>query len=168
MTCVFVFVSVTGLDRLSRLSIRGKLVGQDAARVILFLCAAHFLFWYGAHLFENQPFAKPLEQFQTWDIINHDDPEGRIAIHDQLSKAPGKQLVFVRYWPQHTFQEWVHNAADIDASSTYGRATSALLKTPNFCVTIRIAPPWLLEPDARPPKLTHYAPDSTLQFETPH
>jgi hypothetical protein len=142
-------------------------VGREAALVILFLCAAHFLFWYGVHLFENQPFTRPLEQFQTWDIINHDDPEGRIAIHDQLSKAPGKQLVFVRYWPQHTFQEWVHNAADIDgAPIIWARDLGA---TEN-AELIRYYPDrsaWLLEPDARPPKLTPYVPDSTLQFETP-
>ncbi|HLM98995.1 MAG TPA: hypothetical protein VK335_06925 [Bryobacteraceae bacterium] len=167
VTCLFVLVSIAGLERLSRLSVRGRPVGQDAARLILFLGTAHFLFWYGVHLFENQPFTRPLEQFQTWDIINHDDPEGRIAIHNQLMKSPGKQLVFVRYWPQHAFQEWVHNAADIDGSPIVwardlGAAENAKL--------VRYYPnrsAWLLEPDARPPKLTPYVPDLALQFETP-
>ena len=167
LTCLFVLVSIAGLERLSGLSIGGKPVGQDAARLILYLCAAHFLFWYGVHLFENQPFARPLEQFQTWDIINHDDPEARIAIHDQLSKAPSKQLVFVRYWPQHAFREWVHNAADIDTSRIVwardlGAAENAklLLYYPNRSA-------WLLEPDAHPPKLTPYASVSAPQLETP-
>ena len=166
-TCLFVLIGIAGLERLSRLLIRGQSVGQDAARLILFLCAAHFLFWYDAHLFEGQPFTKPLEQFQTWDIINHDDPEARIAIHDQLSKAPGRQLVFVRYQPQHRFQEWVHNAADIDGSPIVwardlGAAENGKLVRyyPNRSV-------WLLEPDARPPKLTPYVADAALQFETP-
>ena len=36
---------------------------------------------------------------------------------NQLKQAPGKQLVFVRYWPQHIFQdEWVYNSADIDGA----------------------------------------------------
>jgi hypothetical protein len=165
--CLFVLVSITGLERLSRLSIRGRPVGQDAARVILFLCAAHFLFWYGVHLFENQPFTRPLEQFQTWDIINHDDPEGRIAIHDQLSKAPGKQLVFVRYWPQHTFQEWVHNAADIDGAPIVWARDLGTIENAKLVRYYPNRSAWLLEPDARPPKLTPYVPDSTLQFETP-
>ena len=167
VTCLFVLVSIAGLEQLSRLSIRSKPVGQETVQLILFLCAAHFLFWCGVHLFENQPFARPLEQFQTWDIINHDDPEGRIAIHDQLIKSPGKQLVFVRYWPRHTFQEWVHNAADIDGSPIVwardlGAAENAKLLRyyPNRSA-------WLLEPDARPSRLTPYKPDSAPPFETP-
>jgi hypothetical protein len=167
VTCLFVLVSINGLERLSRLSIRGRPVGQGAALVILFLCAAHFLFWYGAHLFENQPFTRPLEQFQTWDIINHDDPEGRLVIHGQLSKAPGKQLVFVRYWPQHTFQEWVHNAADIDGAPIVWARDLGAGENAKLLNYYPKRSAWLLEPDARPPKLTPYVPDSTLQFETP-
>ncbi len=168
VTCLCVLVSVVGLERLSRLSIRAAQVGQDAARIILLLCTAHFLFWYGLHLFENQQIVNSLERYQTWDIINHDDPEGRIAIRHQLAQAPGRHLVFVRYWPQHTFQEWVHNAADIDSSPTIwardlGAAENVKLirYDPNRSV-------WLLEPDAHPPRLTPYTPDSTLQLESPH
>ena len=167
VTCLFVLMSVVGLERLSRLTIRGKPAGRDAARLILFLCAAHFLFWYGVHLFDNQDFASALRQYHTWDIINHGDPEGRSAIRNQLAKAPGRQLVFVRYWPRHTFQEWVHNAADIDNSPIVwardlGSAENAKL--------IRYYPDrsiWLLETDARPPRLARYAPDLALQLEPP-
>jgi len=167
VTCLFLLVAVVGLERLNRLSIRGCAVGQDAASVLLFLCAAHFLFWYGAHLFENQPFTSALEQFQTWDIINHDDPEGRIAIYDQLLKAPRRQLVFVRYRPQHTFQEWVHNAADIDASSIVWARDLGAAENAKLLHYYPNRSAWLLEPDAHPPKLTPYAPGSVLQFETP-
>ena len=167
VTCLCVLVAVTGFERLSRLSIRGTPVGQDATHVILFLCAAHFLFWYGVHLLENQPFTRSLEQFQTWDIINHDDPEGRIEIHDQLSKAPGKQLVFVRYWPQHTFQEWVHNAADIDASPIVWARDLGAAENAKLLHYYPNRSAWLLEPDAHPTKLTPYTPVSALQFETP-
>jgi len=167
VTCLFLLVAVVGLGRISRLSIRGRAVGQDAASVLLFLCAAHFLFWYGAHLFENQPFTRALEQFQTWDVINHDDPEGRIAIYDQLSKAPGRQLVFVRYRPQHTFQEWVHNAADIDASSIVWARDLGAAENAKLLHYYPNRSAWLLEPDAHLPKLTSYTPGSVLQFETP-
>src|SRR5208282_4322631 len=82
-----VLVSITGLQQLPR----------DAARVIVFLCAAHFFFWYGRSFFD-QP-----------------SPAPRLAVNQQLAQSPGKQLVFVRYGPQHLFQnEWVYNAADID------------------------------------------------------
>ena len=154
ITCLCVLVSVAGLERLSRLSIRGRPAGMDAAVLILFLCSAHFLFWYGLHVFDNAEFSVALRQFETWDLINHDDPEGRIAIHAQLAKAPGKQLVFVRYWPKHLFQEWVHNEADIDAARIVwardlGAAEDESLRRYYPDRTV-----WLLEPDARPPRLT--------------
>jgi hypothetical protein len=154
ITCLCVLVSVAGLERLSRISIRGRPAGMDAAVLILFLCGAHFLFSYGLHVFDNAEFSVALRQFETWDLINHDDPEGRIAIHAQLAKAPGKQLVFVRYWPKHLFQEWVHNEADIDAARIVwardlGAAEDESLRRYYPDRTV-----WLLEPDARPPRLT--------------
>ena len=57
-----------------------------------------------------------MTRYETWDAINQGDPYGRIAVAKALAEAPGKQLVFVHYWPPHTFEEWVYNAADIDSS----------------------------------------------------
>ncbi len=47
IACLCVLISVTGLQLLSRL----RAGGGEAARVLLLLCAAHFLFWYGVHAF---------------------------------------------------------------------------------------------------------------------
>jgi hypothetical protein len=165
VTCLFVLVSVTGLERLSHMTIRGVPAGQDVAGLLVFLCAAHFLFWYCLHVFESQPFTAGMIRYQTWDAINHDDPEGRIAVNDDLAKAPGQQLVFVRYWPQHRFEEWVHNAADIDGARVVwardlGPAENEKLRRyyPN-----RTA--WLLEPDDRPPKLVPYQNEPTGEIQ---
>jgi len=155
VTCLFVLLSVTGLDWLSRRTLRGMPVGSAAARLIVFFCAAHFLFWYGLHIFDDQPFSREMRQYETWNAINHGDPLGRKAISDQLAQAPGRQLVFVRYWPQHIFQrEWVYNAADIDGARVVwardlGPAEDEKLRRYYPGRTV-----WLLEPDARPPKLT--------------
>jgi len=83
------------------------------------------------------------------------NPERRVAVNHQLALVPGKQLVFVRYWPRHIFQdEWVYNAADIDAS----RIVWARDLGPDEDEKLRRYYPdrtvWLLEPDARPPRLT--------------
>jgi hypothetical protein len=155
MVCLFVLASVTGLERLSGLTLRGMPVGRRVARLIVFVCAAHFLFWYGLHLFDGQPFSLAMRQYETWNAIDHGDPGGRAAIQEQLARAPGTQLVFVRYWPQHIFQqEWVYNAADVDGARIVwardlGGAEDEKLRHyyPDRSV-------WLLEPDARPPKLT--------------
>ena len=58
-----------------------------------------------------------------------------------LAQLPGKQLVFVRYSPQHIFQdEWVYNAADIDhAPSWCGRAIWARRKMKSSSAIIPIA-----------------------------
>jgi len=78
-----------------------------------------------------------------------------VAVQEQLERASGRQLVFVRYWPQHIFQqEWVYNTADIDGARVVwardlGASEDEKLRRyyPDRAV-------WLLEPDARPPKLT--------------
>jgi hypothetical protein len=104
---------------------------------------------------------KDLEQYETWDEVNHGDPDGRIAVNRQLAQAPGKQLVFVRYWPKHEVTEWVYNGADIDRQTViFARDLGAMENQ-----TLRGYYPdrtvWLLEPDARPPKLSPYRPIET-------
>ena len=84
LTCLFVLMSVEGLRRLK----------PEAAQALVYLCIAQFI----------------------WSLISDRPrvPEGRIAVNRQLAAMPGKLLVFVRYWPQHLFQnEWVYNERGI-------------------------------------------------------
>ena len=140
VTCLFVLVSVIGLQQLSRFS-------ALAARIILLLCIAQFALEYGLHVFSND----------SWSLALR-NPERRVFIGNQLARAPGKQLVFVRYWPRHIFQdEWVYNAADIDGARVVwardlGAAENEKLRRYYPERTV-----WVLEPDARPPRLTAYA-----------
>ncbi len=157
VTCLFVLVSVTGLHRLSQLTFRRVPIGRQPARLIAFLCIAHFVFWYGFHLFENPQSAPGVLQYETWDAINHRTVDSRTEVDKQLAVVPGKQLVFVRYWPQHIFQhEWVWNRADIDGS----RIVFARDRGPDEDKQLQHYYPdrkvWLLEPDFRPPRLTPY------------
>ncbi|HEX4807747.1 MAG TPA: hypothetical protein VH325_02380 [Bryobacteraceae bacterium] len=110
VTCLFLLISVAGLERLARWR-------PEIATVVVVLCLAQFLLWYGMHLFEGSGAPVGLASFETWDVINHGNPQRRIDIKHRLSKIPGKLLVFVRYSPRHVFQEeWVYNAADMDDS----------------------------------------------------
>jgi hypothetical protein len=158
-TCLFVLVCVTGLERLSRLTVGGRPVGAEAARIVFLLCAAHFLFWYGLHVFDTGEIALAMRPYETWDNINHGNPQRRIAVSRQLSEVPGELLVFVRYAPQHLFQEeWVWNAADIDAA----RVVWARDLGPEENRKLREYYPGrtalLFEPDTRPMRFSPYQP----------
>jgi hypothetical protein len=160
VTCLFVLVSIIGLQQINRLTIRGWPAGSEAARLIVLLCVVHFVFWYGLHIFDTADFSLAMRRYETWDVINHTNPERRIDVNQQLAKIPAKLLVFVRYSPQHIFQdEWVYNEAAIDqARIVWARD----LGTPENEKLQRYYPDraiWLLEPDARPPKLSRYVPE---------
>ncbi len=167
-TCLFLLVSVAGLERMARFTIRGAPAGQEACRIVVFLCIAHFVFWYGLHAFVNEDWDAPLRNFETYDAINHRDPERRILVNAELAKTTGQQLVFVRYHPQHIFQdEWVWNEADIDAARVVwardlGDAENEKLRRyyPRRAV-------WLLEPDFPLPRLRRYPPPAPAPPPSP-
>jgi hypothetical protein len=148
VTCLFILATITGLQRLARLS-------PDAARYLIYLSIAWFAFWYTLHTFDTREFSQALRAYETWDGLNHRNPERRILVNTELAQTPGKLLVFVHYLPQHIFQdEWVYNEADIDAARIIwardlGEAENATLRAHYPDRTIL-----LLEPDITPPRLT--------------
>jgi hypothetical protein len=140
--CLFVLAAVIALDRM----------GPRAGGVIVLLCAAHFLFWYGLHLTGEER----LWKFEPWDSIEHGDPDGRIAIDRRLRQEAGKQLVFVRYGPKHLLEEWIQNTADPDSApvvwaNDLGAEENAIIQ--RYYPDRKV---WLLEPDSVPPKLLPY------------
>jgi hypothetical protein len=131
LTPLFVLVSIMGLQQLNK--------WNDAGRIIVFLCFAHFVFWYA------RSFSDPL------------NPDPRAAVYQQLAQAPGKQLVIVRYWPQHIFQnEWVYNEADIDRARIVWARDLGSTEDQKLLHYYPDRTAWLLEPDATPPKLSPY------------
>jgi hypothetical protein len=156
-TCLFVLMSVTGLAWLSRLTIGGRSAGAEAARLIFFVCVAHFLFWYTLHVFDTGDMSLAVRPYETWDSINHTNPERRIAVKAELEKAPGGLLVFVRYAPQHIFQEeWVWNAADIDNARIVWARDLGPEENTKLIAYYPARTALLFEPDARPMRLTRY------------
>jgi hypothetical protein len=154
LTCLFVLISVVGLQQIARWS-------PEASSLILLLCFVHGIFWYGMHLFEDDEVAPAMIQYETWDSINHRNPERRIFVNQQLAEIPGRLLVFVRYSPRHIFQdEWVYNEASLDSA----RIVWARDFGPQENESLRVLYPdrqsLLLEPDTRPlPQLSSYVPE---------
>jgi hypothetical protein len=150
VTCLFILISVVGLQQIMTWS-------PDAARILCFLCVAHFGFWYVLHVADDSELSQAARPYETWDAINHRNPERRLQVAQQIAGMPGKLLIFVRYWPQHLFQdEWVWNEADIGASRVVwardlGEPENEKLRRYYPDRTI-----YLLEPDAKPPKLEPY------------
>jgi hypothetical protein len=146
LACLFLLVAIAGVERLAAWS-------PFAARLIILLCAAHFIFWYGIHAMRDENVRLAMERYESWNYLNEGDPDGRLAIDRQLAAIPGKLLVFVHYSSIHGFHEWVHNAADIDAQ----RIVRALDLGGEEDEKLREYYPdrkvLFLEPDARPPRL---------------
>jgi hypothetical protein len=163
--CLMLLVAVTAFGTLSRATIRGWPAGREAALLLLALAFAHFLLFYGVRLFGDETATRVAARYESWDYINIGDAEGRRAVKAQLDRIPGKILLFVRYGPQHRFQEWIQNGADIDAgrivwANDLGDTENQQLQA--YCPD-RAA--WLLEPDARPPYLAPYRPEKLDTIE---
>jgi hypothetical protein len=148
LTSVFVLAGVAAAERLNRWS-------PLAARLVLYLCAAHFLFWYGLYC-GSEPLLMTAARYDTGDFINYGDPEGRIRINRELAGTAGRKLVFVRYGPQHILHEWIHNAANIDSADVVWAADLGNAEDQKLRVYYPTRSAWLVEPDARPPRLMPY------------
>ncbi len=145
VACLFVLITVASLNRM----------GPEVSLVLVFLTAAHFIFWYGLHFAGNQDFAREMWQYDA-GVINTGDPHGRRAIHDRIATVPGRHLVFVRYRVGHAFQEWVYNAADIDSSRIVWARDLGDDENDRLRHYYPDRAVWLLRPDVTPPLLTPY------------
>jgi hypothetical protein len=146
LACLFLAAALAALEGLYNWS-------PFAARVLLLLCGAHFIFWYGIHALGNENVRLAMAPYESWDYLNEGDPEGRIAIERQLAATPGKLLVFVHYSSIHSFHEWIHNAADIDSQRivrALDRGGEEDEKLHEYYPDRTIL---FLEADARPPRL---------------
>jgi hypothetical protein len=87
------------------------------------------------------------------------DGSGRARVMAQLEAAGGRHVVVVRYRATHEpGDEWVYNAADIDrARVVWAREMdpTSNRKLARYFQDRRL---WLVEPDARPPRLSPYDP----------
>ena len=150
-TCLFVLVSVAGLERIARR-------WPEAARLVALLCAAQFVFWYGLHaFFDTAEWSAAVRSYETWDSINHANPERRIFVNRQLDRVPGKLLVFVRYSPHHIFQdEWVYNRAALDEARVVWARDLGDAQNRPLLRYYADRTPLVLEPDVQPPSLAAY------------
>jgi hypothetical protein len=81
----------------------------------------------------------------------------RASVEAGLEQLPGRQLVIVRYSPNHNlFNEWVYNTADIDGSKVIWARE---MDTANDLELIRYYKDrrvWLVQPDIQPAQVSPY------------
>src|SRR5262249_22162592 len=79
----------------------------------------------------------------------------RAKIQRYLEEQPGLQLVLVRYKESnHTDEEWVPNAADIDASKVVWARDADPDQNVDLLKYFARRQAWLVEADEKPPRLT--------------
>jgi hypothetical protein len=159
---LLVLIVVKGFENCAQLSTNWA----AAVRLLLALCIVHFAFWYCIHFSVSEQLL-PATRYETWDFLNSGDPGGRIAVNQQLSHIPGQQLVFVHYSPSHRFQEWIANAAAIDAAHIVWALDLGNEENQKLIHYFPARKCWLLEPDMWPPRLTPYVVQATT-FESVH
>jgi hypothetical protein len=146
VVCLFMLMAVEGL----------RAMPAPAARWLLTFTFLHFAFWYGAHASESS-----LTVWDAWNGVNHLNSQ-RTEVASELASVPGDLLVFVRYWPAHIFQdEWVWNDADIDRSRVIVARDLGDNENLQLVRNYQGRTVLLLEPDAKPARLSAWAPEPT-------
>jgi hypothetical protein len=92
-----------------------------------------------------------------WEHGAENHADARAYIEDWLSRRPRKQLVIVHYSPGHSpDQEWVYNAADIDASKVVWARQMDPKSDAQLLAYFGDREVWLLNADSRPQHVVPY------------
>jgi hypothetical protein len=98
----------------------------------------------------------PSRWANVWYGPDHFGTE-RARIDAGLQKFPGRQLVIIRYLPNHyVLDEWVYNEADVDRSKVVWAREMKPSENDELMLYYHDRKVWLVEPDALPPSVTPY------------
>jgi hypothetical protein len=136
-------IVLQSMRHLRQWRVRGHQAGLLLLRAICFVCCAAFL----AQViipYVDPPYPGNLERAQ---ILRH------------LESLPGRQLVIVRYSPEHqVVKEWVYNRADIDHAKVVWARDMGSADDQQLFRYFHDRTVWLVEPDQQPPRLSPYIP----------
>jgi hypothetical protein len=93
----------------------------------------------------------------AWYGSDNRSGDTRAQIESRLEQTPGRQLVIVRYSPDHnSLDEWVYNAADIDNSKVVWAREMDEAKNLELIHYYKDRTVWLVEPDMKPASVSLY------------
>jgi hypothetical protein len=162
-TAVFYAIGLQAMRHLRCWKPEGRPVGLGLLRFILTLCLAlGGLRLFAAPLQLISPYWPGGEWAYAWYGPLHFGTE-RAQIETRLEQLPGNQLVLVRYSANHfPLEEWVYNAADIDASKVIWAREMDAANNLELIRHYRGRKVWLVEPDAVANKITPYPVPSSV------
>jgi hypothetical protein len=156
-TALIYAITVQGCRRLRVWRPGGQPVGPFLVRALPCMCIALFFVQLGwadllriqaRHFTDSQP--PRYHTGLTWLVP-------RTEVQHFLDGRPGRQLAMVRYDLGHdTRNEWVYNAADIDASKVVWAREMSAADNRELFDYYKDRKIWLVEPDQNPPKVSSY------------
>jgi len=156
-TAAFYAIGLQAMRHLRLWNPEGRPVGMMLVRLTVTVCFV---------LAGLRAFAGPLhfrlaqwpasEWSGMWDGPGYFGTE-RAHIEAGLEKLPGKQLVIVRYSTDHyPIDEWVYNAADIDASKVIWAREMDAAHDRELIHYYKNRTVWLVQPDKQPAEISPY------------
>ena len=93
----------------------------------------------------------------AWKAASPSTDLPRTQVRHFLERQPGRQLAIVRYDGEHDVRnEWVYNAADIDASQVVWARDMSAADNRELLDYYKDRKVWLVEPDQTPPQVSRY------------
>jgi hypothetical protein len=152
VACLIYAVLIQCLRHLRLVSVSGEPVGRFLVRVIPVVCVLAA----GLRV-AHEPLHIQVERFPT--LWYGPGPLGipRAKVASDLQAQPGKQLLIVRYAPNHdSFDEWVYNDADIDGAKVVWAREMSPERNRKLIDYFHDRRVWLVEPDQDPPVIVPY------------
>ena len=151
MASAIIAIVVQGMRHLNVWKFEGKRTGRFVVRALIVVCVLMVPF-------DLRVLVTPAEA-GTWAAMGRE----RQAILSKLSKFPERQLVLVRYHPDHNaLAEWVHNDADIDRSKVVWARDMGLAENEELLRYFKDRRTWLLIVEDRQPILAPYTSSQEL------
>jgi hypothetical protein len=146
-TCVIVALIVQGLRHLRGWRPDRRPVGAFLSNATMFICLLML----------------PIQVVVLWTRAKspnwHSPGIERQQILEHLCSLPEKQLVLVRYRPDHDVlsEEWVYNEADLEHSKVIWARDMDPQANQDLISYYKDREVWLVDVDAKPPELTNYS-----------
>jgi hypothetical protein len=156
-TAAFYAIGLQAMRHLRAWRPEGRLVGKALVRMTAVLC----LLLAGLRLYSEPlhltPHPYPFGGWLCWWWGPGKFGAERARIESQLEQLPGKQLVIVRYAPEHNpVFEWVYNRADIDGSKVAWAREMDAASNLELIRYYKDRQVWLVQPDISSENVTPY------------